>query len=401
MNVKVYKGQQWAQLPVATGNGDGGNGRKVFIRVDQMDKYKDALKASRTNFHQLYFCNQVNRLKSSGVLESFVHKFKNSVRALKLEGGRIVYDINSGDVFITDIQITGKFAQANTISTAGCFKVRKTDDISWRVESTPTESGYIDTKHAAINGKAEGIQHAADYMPSFISRGYGDNALNNAYNLFYIPNTGLGGEWQALRDGSGIGASQAAQKLADALTLTANRGNDTCWTVHERGHSTFKRALKLLAGRGVNLSNQTVFYANPTENIELVDRYRKKTGMKLAARPMLINDISLRQTWLSGNAFSASAVSLQHIKEQGEDGNLGRTKVDETSRFLSRMAVPATLATPPVIAMGGALGLAGWTITAALWSLSAIAVVGSNIRPGANAKVIENTPQAIRHLLGK
>src|SRR5690606_33237179 len=149
------------------------------------------------------------------------------------------------------------------------------------------------------------------------------------------PCNGPGGEWRALVDTVGIaGGTQAAKKLADALELTAERGNETCWTIHEHGHFAFKQALRILAERKVDLSSQTVFYANPTANLELVDRLRRKTGMKMAEARILINDMNMRQAFTSGNIFSENVVSYIQLRQMGENFATDRTWSQWSNRIV-------------------------------------------------------------------
>lgn len=391
-----YKGEVWAPLLNENGTSTNQTGRKIYVRDKQQRAFMDIAKAAQRNFNQLYLQRQIVGLKGVGYFNSYLSRFTALDRMLPLEGGKLIYEVRGGDVYLKDILFDPQHRAnvAGAITAAGVYKAKEKAG-RWNIEKSE-EVGYIDTKHAAINGAADGIIEAAKIMPAFIKRGYGETSLNNTYCLFYNPVNNVGGNWRSIRDSAGLGGgTQAARKLADVIEQTAARNKAVNWTVHEQGHAVFKQALRLLDTRGIrNLNTQTVFYANPTLNLELVDKYRKKVGMALAENTILINDFSLGQTWLSGNFVSERMVSWHQLSVQGENASKGKTKDAFIMSTAGRaMLVGGLLGAPSLASAAGAASAAGWAV-------SLLGIAGSNLRGKANQKIIETPAQALRHLRG-
>jgi len=148
-----------------------------------------------------------------------------------------------------------------------------------------------------------------NYMPALIKHGFGDGELKSSYSLFYNPSSGvLNSEWRSLKDGVGF-STQAAKKLAEVLISAADEKNKINLTVHENGHALLKSALRIVAKQNKSLENFTVYYANPTHNLQIVDKLREKTGMALAPKAPLINILSVSQYIMSGNILSDSVIT--------------------------------------------------------------------------------------------
>lgn len=287
------------------------NGRKLFLAKSNRKQFEELLKRKDKSFSERYFYNQLLSLKNVGYLSSQFSSISPITRRLKLEGGEIIYAVWNGNSYITQINALpsepGKHG-------AGVYTARAQDKNGekWRVDSAPdgeAQTDYIRPKNLAINGCAEDIGEAATYMPAFIKYGFGENALKDVYALFYNPCTGgLSSEWRSLQDSVGLN-TQTAKKLADVLILTAERQKEVNLTVHESGHVVLKSALRIAVERGQSLENFTVFYANPTHNLQAVDRLRGKTGMKLAAKAPLVNTLSVKQYLLSGNVISDTVIT--------------------------------------------------------------------------------------------
>jgi hypothetical protein len=199
---------------------------------------------------------------------------------------------------------------------------------------------------------------------------------------------------QQVFDSTGPG-TETAKKLMALIETHAKTGQELKWTVHEKGHAVFKKALQLLYSSGRvttavnrNMGKQQVFYANSTMNLSVVDYHRKRVGMKLAPQPPLINNVSLTQTWGTLNFVSETHVSLTQLREQGEDNTYSRTRGHVASNLLGRAGVLTigSYALPEVIS----LGAAGWVATVA-------GVVVSN-KPGSSKKVIENTADVMNDM---
>jgi len=165
--------------------------------------------------------------------------------------------------------------------------------------------------------------------------------------------------------------------------------------LHEKGHAVFKRALQLALAEispadKTRLAKHKVFYANPTMNLSVIDRYRQQAGMQLAPQSPLMNNASLEQTWVTGNFISETHVSMRQLKEQGENGLTNVTSGHIAGNVLARglmagasYGLPAQLAAAPV---------AGWALT---WATIALSNMG-----GANQKIIESNADVLNHMKG-
>lgn len=284
------------------------NGRKLFLAKSNRKQFEELLKRKDKSFSERYFYNQLFSLKNVGYLSSQFSSISPITRRLKLEGGEIIYAVWNGNSYITQINVLPSEPGKHS---AGVYTARAQDKLgkAWDINQDESQEDYIRPKNLAINGYAKNIRAAATYMPAFIKYGFGENALKDVYALFYNPCTGgLSSEWRSLQDSVGLN-TQTAKKLADVLILTAERQKEVNLTVHESGHVVLKSALRIAVERGQSLENFTVFYANPTHNLQAVDRLRGKTGMKLAAKAPLINTLSVKQYLLSGNVISDTVIT--------------------------------------------------------------------------------------------
>src|SRR5690554_791994 len=296
------------------------SGRQIFVAKEKFKAFSDIMGSRNRSFNNLYIYKQLASLKGAGVLNGMFSRYTVLSRMLPIEGGQIIYGIWHGRIYITDIkiQLDYKYTKGARNIPAGVYRVKKLNDTEnpWRPnkdDGTIKQVENISTKNFAINGHCEDINDAANFMPAFIQYGYGETTLKDAYTLFFNPSQGfIRGDWRAICDSAGIGSTQAAKKLAAVLVTTAQTKTDVNLTVHESGHALLKQALRIVNREPqVRLSQFTVFYANPTHNLELVDKWRAKTGMQLAKKPPLINAVSAHQFLLSGNAVSSAVVAFK------------------------------------------------------------------------------------------
>lgn len=342
------------------------SGKQVFVAKDKYKAFNDIMASRNKSFNNLYIYKQLASLKGSGVVNSMFSRFAALSRMLPIEGGQIIYCVWHGKVYITDIkiQLDYKYTKGAKNIPAGLYRVQKSLDSNkkWSPDLKDGLVKQIDrvrTKHLAINGHCEDIADASRYMPAFIQYGH-DATLKDTYTLFFNPSQGfIRGDWCSLRDSSGIGGTQAAKKLAAVLATTAQKNIDINLTVHESGHALLKEALRIVSREAqVKLDRFTVFYANPTHNLELVDKWRARSGMQLAKKPPLINMASAHQFLLSGNAVSSSVVTF---------------KANSPDRVASLYnTLGASLAICGVAAIGqGLVGAAAWGFGVAPFLLGA------------------------------
>lgn len=379
-----YDGQKWQM--VSSDN----TGMPVYVTIQNYGFFNQIKKKSKNNYNCLYFINHLNSLNNRhGMVKSYVSKFKTSQYCLPLEGGEIKYTIDNGKLYITNIDMSFK-KQGNKQRPAGLFDVSKLAD-GLKIDTKELEK--TNKINIAINGAFDDDSNLVKTLPKFIERGYKPVTTaveleTKGYNLFYNPcGYGLKSDMRQVFDSSGTG-TEAAMKLTALIEAEAKKGTELNWTVHEKGHALFKRALQNLTNSGRckgavqrNLAKHRVFYANPTMNLSLVDHYRKKAGMKLAPNHTLINNASIEQTWANFNFISETHISLRQISEQGQSDAFGRTSGHIASNILTRTAVATvgSYAVPKAITLG-----------AAGWAASLIGIAVSN-RPKSNHKVIENT----------
>ncbi len=376
--VESYYRDHFVELPGPSG----GDGKKIFIDRKLSKRFTELVSSISRNFNTLYFYKQIASLKNIGSLSGLVSKKTVLSRRLALEGGAIQYAIWHGRVYITQIEIQAdyKYEKGKRNIPAGLYRVHKeAGKGAWTAEKNGvvTNKSLVNTKNLAINGMCKDIDEAAKYLPAFIQYGFGDAALTNTYSLFFNPAQGIvRSGWRALRDSSGISSTQAAKKLADLLTLAGNNDKEIQLTVHEQGHALLKEALRLVCQDRQTLPNITVFYANPTQNLELVDRWRVRAGMRLANKAPLINNVSVSQNLATGNFISGAVVA-------------GRADGHAVGHVYNGVAFAIGTAS-----LGGAasgltpLGAAGWALGAAPFLLG--------MAGGMNKKVITNSGQAVQ-----
>ncbi len=260
----------------------------------------------------------------------------------------------------------------------------------------------ISTQHIAVNGAFTDSTKAAEKLPEFIERGYKpdttkDTLKDSGYSLFYNDcGPGIRSDFRQFFDTSNIrGGTEVAKKLAQLVQIEAKHEKEICWTLHEKGHAVFKRALQLALAEispadKARLAKHKVFYANPTMNLSVIDRYRQQAGMQLAPQPPLLNNFSLEQTWVTGNFASETHVSMRQLKEQGENGLANVTSGHIAGNALARGLMVGTSYGLP--AQFAAASVAGWVLT---WGTIALSNMG-----GANQKIIENNADVLNHMKG-
>lgn len=291
-------------------------GRKIFVSKDAAKRLASLIDNRSKDFNLLYITRQLFSLKDVGHLNSLISKAAPTSRKLVFEGGEIQYSIWKGHVYIANVSIKANFRVEKGKKTvpAGVYRASK-DRISkeWSVTDTKgnvSRRSVVNTKHLAINGFCDDIQDAAGYMPAFIEYGYGDQTLSGGiYSLFFNPSQGFASaDWRCIQESAGVGSHSSSLLAA---TLEQSAGNPICLTVHERGHALLKDALRKVCAKNIKLDSFTVFYANPTHNLELVDKWRERTGIKLAPKPPLINTLSAHQSLVAGNGISGAVVAAR------------------------------------------------------------------------------------------
>ena len=386
-----YKGEDWLALPYTTG-------RKVYVRLEQYMLYNEIAAKSKVNFSQLYVKSQIDSINGDvGIFNSLRSKFYPTSHVLPLQGGALAYDISGGRIFLQDIIIDPhyKYRQAKQASdkmkrAAGVYSVSK-GRARW--EPSDNESLKVDTKHIAVNGRASDIFEAATSMPDFIDHGYKPDTISDkrdaSYSLFFNPASGMfESAFKSLKDITGIaGGTQTARKLAAVIKSIHREGKEINWTVHGSGNAIFKQALKIASNKmGVaGASKQTVFYANSTINLDWVDYHRRKAGMTLSHNAPLMNDFSLLQSVVAGNAISETLVSLRQISETRARGVKSSTSYGKvTTRALGRTGVAAICIGLPEFGLGydKILGAVSWALGAITIAVSATPKINNRIIEG-------------------
>lgn len=372
-NIDQFFKTQFDELLAA----DSGVGRRIYILKRERGRFDKIIRKKDKSFSERYFCNQILSLRNVGYLNSQFSTVSPIARRLQLEGGDVVYAIWNGNSYITQINVSVSSEGSVRKEFAGVYRVIK-EKQSWSLSKTDegvTEQGSFQSKNLAVNGYARTIDEAAAYMPAFIKHGFGENSLKDVYSLFYNPCSGLmSSDWKSLRDIIGFD-TQAAKKLADVLRLTAEKQKEVNLTVHESGHALLKAALRRVHASGQSLDKFTVFYANPIHNLHAVDKWRIKTGMKLATKAPLVNNLNARQFLLSGNFISQPAM-------------VGRA--DPKNLWSARYSAVSTLG--KIGGLGGIsftlFGVAGWAVGAAPFLLGQ----SRNL----NQKVIDSPSKAVQ-----
>ncbi len=339
------------------------SGRKIYIAKAEEKAYKDILKSRGKDFNHFYLYKQIVSLKNQGYVNSLVSKVCMNSCKLPLEGGEIIYGVWYNNIYINQIKVQADYRLSNNKVkvSAGVYQVRKVKrdkDFEWEVDGVRKgivkQEGFVNTKNLAINGGCNGIMDAASYMPAFVRHGHGESALNNVYALFFNPgDNSVGSGWRSLKDSAGLnGGTQAAQKLATVLMRSTEKNLNI--TVQGSGHSLFKQALRIVSQSNHSLKDMTVFYANASENLNLLDGWRKKTGMKLAQKSPLNNSASVRQYLTSGNLVSQVAVA-----HRANAADAGEVAWNAVAGVLSTIGLGTLGSSIPSIP-----GVAGWVMGA-------------------------------------
>ena len=369
--IKIINGIRWAYLKRNTG-------RNILCRESEYDLYQALEKKAKVNFHSLYLHKQMMGLSAdTGSFNNLFSRFSALKRKLQLPGGAVHYEMRDGEVLLTQLEIDWDYQTKNTAG-MGLFTVRK-EDKNW----IPEPAERIRTLHATVNGTVDNIKRAANLMPGFINHGYPQARLGEKeeYALFYNAYNGPAqADWNCIQDSTGLrGGSQAARQLAAVIELAAHEKRAVNWTVHERGCAIWKQALRLVPA-GHDYSKQTVFYANPVVNLELMDQHRKRLKMQLVTP--LMNEMSLHQGMVAGNWVSEPVLLWQM-------GNQGGA-VTKVASHLAKAG-----------GMGTALALPG-LVGAAAWAIGLAAMLGPNLFSHySNQGIIKNSGDALNHYIFK
>jgi len=383
-----FEGTIWKQISPPD------QGMRVFVRKSEESNYNRLRNEAKKDYHARYLFNELMSLNNRhGLTRSIVSRFRQDQCNLQLEGGFIDYSMLSGCVFIKDYGVT----QLKEKNKPGLYYV----DIS-QADPQLQPRTRISTQHIAVNGAFENAKSSARKLPEFIERGYKPETTQgtlekSGYSLFYNDcGPGIRSDFRQFFDTSNVrGGTEVAKKLAQLIQIEAKHDKETSWTLHEKGHAVFKRALQLALAEispadKARLAKHKVFYANPTMNLSAIDRYRQQAGMQLAPQPPLMNNASLEQTWVTGNFISETHVSMRQLKEQGENGLTNVTSGHIAGNVLARgLMAGASYGLPAQLA---AASVAGWALT---WGTIALSNMG-----GANQKVIENNADVLNHMKG-
>jgi hypothetical protein len=383
-----FEGTTWKQISPPD------QGMRVFVRKSEESNYNRLRNEAKKDYHARYLFNELMSLNNRhGLTRSIVSRFRQDQCNLQLEGGFIDYSMLSGCVFVKDYGVTHSRGEDKP----GLYNV----DISGRKPKLEPAK-RISTQHIAVNGAFKDSIKAAEKLPEFIERGYKpettqDTLEQSGYSLFYNDcGPGIRSDFRQFFDTSNVrGGTEVAKKLAQLIQIEAKHDKETCWTLHEKGHAVFKRALQLALAEispadKTRLAKHKVFYANPTMNLSVIDRYRKQAGMQLAPQSPLMNNASLEQTWVTGNFISETHVSMRQLKEQGENGLTNVTSGNIAGNALARgLMAGASYGIPAQL---GAAPVAGWVLT---WGTIALSNMG-----GANQKIIENNADVLNHMKG-
>ncbi|WP_444936181.1 hypothetical protein ACJJIW_20085 [Microbulbifer sp. JMSA004] len=138
-----------------------------------------------------------------------------------------------------------------------------------------------------INGYCKDLNHAAEILPSHITRGDTvelEKLQGKGYTLFYVPQDGTAkAGWRYVKNlGRGTTAKdmEAARILAGYMKEAHDKGLYVDWISHRGGSKVLTKAMEQLALRRVNVDEkQTIFLSDATSSHYVADNLRRKVGM--------------------------------------------------------------------------------------------------------------------------
>ncbi|WP_444913605.1 hypothetical protein [Microbulbifer sp. TRSA007] len=288
--------------------GQSGSGRSI-VANDQLHHMLEGFQElsripSSEGYHALALTNAVNGLRGGAApVNSYLKNGSATRRCIVGDGFEIEYELINyyggpqTDVVILDIRLLGREAQKE--QRAALWEVEwesERSESKWSPKERPAMflrtngamTGKEDSRlKIGINGYCENLAHAANMMPSHITRG-DEGALEklkgNGYTLFYVPQHGaLKSGWRCVRN---LGRSstredmEAARILAGYMKEAHDKGLYVEWTSHRGGSKVLTKAMEQLALRQINLDGkQTIFLSDATSSHYLADDARRKIGM--------------------------------------------------------------------------------------------------------------------------
>ncbi|ABC29725.1 hypothetical protein HCH_02953 [Hahella chejuensis KCTC 2396] len=263
------------------------SGRRIYIPGGSLGMHFAKLVKMQGEHTEQLILSRLSRLRScAGGFQSYSNKRDAFEHVDIVENLRISYIIRQDTVgglgpgiYITDIE----FVNHAKGHKPGFYFVGMVDG-NWIASDTPGDT--VTTEHAAINGMAESLQHAAEEtMPKIIAGGYKGcetKIQSKGYTLAYNPRPlySRGTEWTTPEQ-KVTSADFTAQLVAKSLYDAQIGAKEVNWTIHGDGADLFLKALNKLP-RHFKLNTQTLYFGGPSRAIlEILDHIPLRE-MKLA-----------------------------------------------------------------------------------------------------------------------
>ncbi len=272
--------------------------------------------------------------------------------------------LNPG-VYITDMDV----AEHASGHKPGLYRVKSKVE-RWELSKKPAST--IATSHAAINGLAESIEHAAQKtMPGMIAAAYKDDTArlqSEGYTLAYNPPPlyQRGSEWRTPEQ-KAVSGDHTAAILAKGLYNAQLQQKEVHWTIHGDGATLLLNALKKLPPR-FSLDKHTLFFAAPSPVMNELITEVENRQMSLAKNVMKFH----KDDWRSVTVRAWQQYQVgQRLAAKGGDHAL-------TAEMLKGQAWTDAKAlnnlVKPVYQAGSGLGAIGLAIAAGMEPGVAIAV---------------------------
>ncbi len=314
--------------------------------------------------HQL---SQVRALAGMGSAYTNVHDPRvHKTRCGDMDVTYIIHQNPVGDisprVYITDIDV-GLFGTGNR---PGCYPVDRKGN-RWDGDDKPVEK--IETRNAAINGLADGLERAGRIMPPMVERAYGqlganrETLHNEGFTLLYNPQAIMidGKQWKTPEQ-KRTNSKTVAQKLARQLKTAQKTGHDVQWTIHGNGRLVLQKALELMPGQ--TLDRHTLMFMAPEGRLDQILPLARRAKMKLHDEVMLYSDHETSLSKFNNTVGHARQVGAEIAAFGGEYSRKGMAIASH-----GRNALHSTLLSSAFL--GLSLG-AGLTKTAVSFAIPAI-----------------------------
>ncbi|WP_444941930.1 hypothetical protein ACJJI3_06635 [Microbulbifer sp. ZKSA004] len=288
--------------------GQSGSGRSI-VANDQLHHMLEGFQElsripSSEGYHALALTNAVNGLRGGAVpVNSYLKNGSATRRCIVGDGFEIEYELINyyggpqTDVVILDIRLLGREAEKGKRAALWEVEWESGDSGgSWARKEEPAKflrtNGAVAGKKDSplkigINGYCKGLDHAAEILPSHITRGDAialEKLQDKGYTIFYVPQDGVTkAGWRFvknLRTGTTAKDMEAARILAGHMKEAHDKGLYVEWTSHRGGSKVITKAMELLALKQVNVDEkQKIFLSDATSSHYVADNLRRKVGM--------------------------------------------------------------------------------------------------------------------------